>query len=58
VDNIDETLARIEAHGGQVVQKPSPDCPGGEWLARFRDPAGNVMGLHQEGARTCGESKP
>lgn len=51
VDSIDETLAQIAAHGGQIVEPPHPDSPGGEWIATFRDPAGNLMGLYQEGPR-------
>ncbi len=51
VDDIDETLGRITSLGGEVIQAPRPDCPHGEWIATFRDPAGNAMGLYQEGPR-------
>lgn len=51
VDHIDATLTAIEAQGGAIVETPHLDSPGGEWIATFRDPAGNVMGLYQEGAR-------
>jgi predicted enzyme related to lactoylglutathione lyase len=51
VDDIDDTLARIESHGGEIVHRQHLDSPGGEYIATFRDPAGNVMGLYQEGAR-------
>ena len=53
VDSIDATLERVVARGGEVVEAPrrdSPD-PGAQWIARFRDPAGNVLGLYQEGTR-------
>lgn len=53
VDRIDATLARVVAHGGEVAQarhKNGPD-PGAQWIAWFRDPAGNVLGLYQEGER-------
>jgi uncharacterized protein len=49
VDRIDETVARIEAEGGAVVAAPYPE--GELWVATFRDPAGNVMGLWHAGAR-------
>jgi predicted enzyme related to lactoylglutathione lyase len=51
VDSIDDTLARVVAHGGEVVEGPHLDSPGGQWIARLRDPAGNVIGLYQEGSR-------
>lgn len=50
VDDIDATLARVAAGGGEIVETQRLDSPGGEWIARFRDPAGNVIGLYQEGA--------
>lgn len=51
VDAIDATLTQVEAHGGVVVEAPHLDSPGGCWIATFRDPAGNVIALYQEGAR-------
>jgi predicted enzyme related to lactoylglutathione lyase len=52
VDNIDATLAQAAAHGGIVVESPHPDSPGStSWIATFRDPAGNLMGLYQEDPR-------
>ncbi len=52
VDNIDATLAQAAAHGGIVVESPHPDFPGStSWIAAFRDPAGNLIGLYQEGTR-------
>jgi predicted enzyme related to lactoylglutathione lyase len=51
VDSIDATLARVVACGGVIVEAQQLDSPGGEWIARFRDPAGNVIGLYQEGPR-------
>jgi predicted enzyme related to lactoylglutathione lyase len=51
VDNIDATAAKVTAHGGKVVSGPNLDSPGGEWIAIFEDPAGNRMGLYQEGER-------
>ena len=49
VDHIDETVERIMAHGGVVVVAPYPE--GTLWVATFRDPAGNVMGLWHDGPR-------
>jgi len=46
VDSVAATLAAVVAHGGEVVQPIGADAP--EITARFRDPAGNVLGLYQE----------
>jgi predicted enzyme related to lactoylglutathione lyase len=52
VDGIDEILTRAAVHGGAVVETPHPDHPGStSWIATFRDPAGNLMGLYQEAPR-------
>jgi predicted enzyme related to lactoylglutathione lyase/uncharacterized glyoxalase superfamily protein PhnB len=49
VDDIEATVGLVEAHGGEIVKAATPDAPGGNcWIASFRDPAGNVMGLYQE----------
>ncbi|HYM16627.1 MAG TPA: VOC family protein [Dehalococcoidia bacterium] len=49
VDRIGDTIATIEANGGEVVRAPSPE--GDLWVATFRDPAGNVIGVWQAGPR-------
>jgi predicted enzyme related to lactoylglutathione lyase len=49
VDHIDETLKQVVAEGGEVVTAPYPE--GNLWAATFRDPAGNVIGVWQEGPR-------
>jgi uncharacterized protein len=49
VDRIDYTLQQVAAQGGEVVKAPYPE--GNLWVATFRDPAGNVIGLWQEGPR-------
>jgi predicted enzyme related to lactoylglutathione lyase len=49
VDRIDDTVARIATHGGEVVKPPYPE--GDLWVATFRDPAGNLMGIWQAGPR-------
>lgn len=52
VDNIDATLTRVAAHGGEVAEAPHLDSPGStSWIATFRDPAGNLIGLYQEDPR-------
>jgi uncharacterized protein len=49
VDHIDDTIEQVEAQGGEIVKAPYPE--GNLWVATFRDPAGNVLGLWQAGAR-------
>jgi predicted enzyme related to lactoylglutathione lyase len=46
VDDVAKTLAAAVAHGGELVQPIGVDAP--EITARFRDPAGNVLGLYQQ----------
>jgi hypothetical protein len=46
VDSVAATLEAVVAHGGELVQPVGADAP--EVTARFRDPAGNVIGLYQE----------
>lgn len=52
VDSVEAALAAVVAHGGEVAQPIGLDAP--EITARFRDPAGNVVGLYQE--RTLSKS--
>src|SRR5690349_12608416 len=42
------TLEKVVAQGGAIVQPLHPGAP--EVVARFRDPAGNVVGIYQERA--------
>jgi predicted enzyme related to lactoylglutathione lyase len=46
VDSVAATIDSIVAHGGEIVQPIGADAP--EITARFRDPAGNVIGLYQQ----------
>jgi predicted enzyme related to lactoylglutathione lyase len=46
VDSVEETIQKIVAAGGELVQPIGGDAP--EITARFRDPGGNVIGLYQE----------
>src|SRR5438874_12066177 len=49
VDSARATIDAVIAHGGQLVQPIGADAP--EITARFRDPAGNIIGLYQEPGR-------
>jgi predicted enzyme related to lactoylglutathione lyase len=49
VDHIDTVVARVTARGGEIVKPPFPE--GDLWVATFRDPAGNLMGIWQAGPR-------
>jgi predicted enzyme related to lactoylglutathione lyase len=49
-DDIEGTLARIEAHGGKTII-PKTEIPHVGWWAVFADPAGNYLGLSKS-ART------
>ena len=40
------SITAVEANGGVITQPVGKDLP--EITARFRDPAGNIMGLYQE----------
>jgi predicted enzyme related to lactoylglutathione lyase len=48
-DRIDDTLAAVTAHGGEVVTPVHEE--GNVWVATFTDPAGNVLGLWYDGPR-------
>ena len=50
VERVDETLDRVVAHGGAVNTAPYPE--GDLRVATFRDPAGNVLGVWQQGPGT------
>jgi len=49
VERIDETLDKVVTRGGEIVTAPYPE--GDLWVATFRDPAGNVVGVWQQGPR-------
>jgi predicted enzyme related to lactoylglutathione lyase len=46
VVSVAETAEAVVANGGEIVQSIGADAP--EITARFRDPAGNVIGLYQQ----------
>jgi len=52
VESVDETLEKIAAQGGEMVDAPYPE--GDLWVATFHDPPGNVLGVWQQGPRGAG----
>ena len=52
VDSVAAAVSAVIANGGEIVQRIGVDAP--EITARFRDPAGNVIGLYQEPSRPAG----
>jgi len=48
VDSVADTVAKVTAAGGTIMQPIGADAP--EITARFADPAGNILGLYQEPA--------
>lgn len=46
VEDIDETLHRVEQAAGEVLQGKLP-IPGVGWSAYFKDPEGNTIGVFQ-----------
>jgi predicted enzyme related to lactoylglutathione lyase len=49
VNRIDEAVAAVVAHGGEIVKAPYTE--GNLHIATVRDPAGNFIGLWQDAAR-------
>ena len=49
VDDMAATFDSVIRNGGEVLQPIDADTP--ELIGRFRDPAGNVIGLYQEPGR-------
>lgn len=52
VDDVEETVEKIRAGGGEIVTEPFPE--GLLTVATFRDPAGNVLGLWHDTSRSTG----
>ena len=48
VDNVAETLDHALGHGAEIATAPYPE--GNLTVATFRDPAGNEIGVWQQGA--------
>ncbi len=55
VDSVAATVDAVVARGGELVQPIGVDAP--EVTARFRDLAGNVIGLYQEPGRSTSPEK-
>jgi predicted enzyme related to lactoylglutathione lyase len=51
VERVDETLDKVVSRGGEMLEAPYPE--GDLWVATFRDPAGNVLGVWQRGPRAA-----
>jgi predicted enzyme related to lactoylglutathione lyase len=51
VENVDETLEKVVAHGGTIIA-PKGAIPGIGWFALFKDSDDNVFGLMQEDPKT------
>jgi uncharacterized protein len=49
VHGIDAVLERIRSLGGEIVKPVYPE--GDLWIATFRDPGGNLIGIWQRGPR-------
>ena len=49
VERLDDTLERALESGAELVTPPYPE--GDLWVATFRDPSGNVIGVWQHGPR-------
>jgi predicted enzyme related to lactoylglutathione lyase len=49
VDRIDDVIGKATARGAEIVKPPYPE--GDLWVATFRDPAGNLIGIWQAGPR-------
>ena len=47
VSNLEETMEKVNASGGQIVVPKMP-IPGVGWLAFFKDPDGNIHGIWQD----------
>jgi uncharacterized protein len=54
VDDIADTLKRIETEGGRVVTRRTDIAAGMGAFAMFADPAGNEFGLYEEPRATHG----
>ncbi len=49
VAQVDAMLAQVSTHGGTLVKGPYRE--GDLWVATFRDPTGNEIGVWQRGPR-------
>jgi len=54
--NLSDDLAKIRKAGGSVEIEPT-DTGGGTWIAEFKDPDGNWIGLICEGNDLCAQKR-
>jgi predicted enzyme related to lactoylglutathione lyase len=54
VDDAGAAVEAIVTYGGEIVQPIGVEAP--EITARFRDPAGNILGVYQEPAQPGGST--
>jgi predicted enzyme related to lactoylglutathione lyase len=54
VADAEATLKKVVASGGEIVEPIQPGAR--DVVARFRDPAGNLMGIYEEKALAQGRS--
>lgn len=51
VKDIRGFVEKIAASGGEIVEQPRPDEPGGNcYIATFRDPGGNTLRVYEDSA--------
>ncbi len=48
VESIDKMLKTVEKNGGEICMSKQEIGQGMGWIAAFKDPEGNIIGLHQE----------
>jgi len=53
VDSVEETVAKVTEHGGQVLNGPM-EVPGGDTIAQCLDPQGAAFALHSKAAEPEG----
>ena len=49
VERLDDALKKVTAQGSEIDTAPYPE--GDLWVATFRDPVGNMLGVWQHGRR-------
>ena len=49
VKSIDAMCKTIASNGGKIVMPKQEIGKGMGWIAAFKDPEGNILGLHQQG---------
>lgn len=47
VQSIDSALENVKENGGTIIMPKTEIAPGMGWIAMFKDPENNMMGLHE-----------